>query len=73
MLVVAAGDGVLDNDGDVEGDALVASLVDVAEHGQVVLATDGSLTYTPDADFKGSDVFSYMAADGLDAPDVTDA
>jgi hypothetical protein len=58
--------GVLANDGDSEGDALTAELVDRPSHGTVVLAGDGSLTYAPDPDFAGLDRFTYRAADGED-------
>ena len=54
--------GVLGNDTDRNGDALTAALVSGPQHGQVTLESDGSFTYTPDADFNGSDSFRYRAA-----------
>jgi VCBS repeat-containing protein len=56
--------GVLGNDSDVEGDALSASLVSGPSHGTLSLAADGSLTYTPEANFNGTDSFTYMVSDG---------
>jgi VCBS repeat-containing protein len=62
-LTIAAGDGgVLDNDMYVAGAQAV--LVSGVAHGQVTLNSDGSFTYTPDAGYLGSDVFSYQAQYG---------
>ncbi|UCE03716.1 MAG: tandem-95 repeat protein, partial [Candidatus Latescibacterota bacterium] len=63
-LVVAA-PGVLANDADVDGDALAASVSTDPAHGTLTLAPDGGFTYAPDADFNGSDSFTYRVADGL--------
>ena len=52
------------NDTDTEGDATYALAPDGdATNGQVVLADDGSFTYTPDADFFGPDSFTYTLSD----------
>ena len=56
--------GVLGNDTDPDGDTLSATLVTDAAHGTLALAADGSFTYTPDADFNGTDSFTYTASDG---------
>jgi VCBS repeat-containing protein len=56
--------GVLSNDDDDDDDELTAELVDYAQHGTVAVAANGSLTYTPDADFHGIDEFTYKAYDG---------
>src|SRR5262249_36551233 len=37
-----------------------------AAHGIVVVDPDGSFTYTPNADFNGSDSFTFTASDGTD-------
>ncbi len=63
-LSVPAAGGVLANDADVDGDALTASVVTGAAHGEVALSADGSFVYTPDADYFGGDSFSYRANDG---------
>ncbi|MDO0972854.1 Ig-like domain-containing protein [Mycolicibacterium frederiksbergense] len=55
---------VLDNDADTDGDAIIAGLVMPASHGNVQLNADGSFTYTPGANFDGTDGFSYVASDG---------
>jgi PKD repeat protein len=62
-LTVAA-PGVLANDTDPDGDALIAQLVGSTANGTVSLQSDGSFTYTPNAGFTGDDSFSYTASDG---------
>ena len=62
-LVIPAA-GVLINDSDVDGDALDAVLVSDVSNGALTLNADGSFTYTPNADFNGSDSFTYKANDG---------
>jgi VCBS repeat-containing protein len=70
-LNVAAA-GVLGNDADVDGDALTAVLDTDVANGTLTLSANGSLSYTPDADFNGSDSFTYHANDGaLDSGIVT--
>jgi hypothetical protein len=58
VLTVTA-PGVLENDYDVDGDALSATLRTNVSHGVLVLLSDGSFTYTPDPDFFGTDSFTY--------------
>src|SRR5262249_28998314 len=62
-LTVAA-PGVRANDGDVDNDPLTLSVVDQPLHGSLTLNPDGSFTYTPAADFNGSDSFTYRLDDG---------
>ena len=62
-LTVAA-PGVLANDTDADGDPLSAVPADLPAHGSLSLNADGSFTYTPDADFAGSDRFTYRAFGG---------
>jgi putative cell wall-binding protein len=57
--------GVLGNDIAGDDDQLSAALVSPADHGTVFLAADGSFGYVPDTDFVGTDVFEYVATDGL--------
>ena len=56
--------GVLANDYDVDGDTLSATLVNGPANGSVVLDSDGSFVYSPDADFNGIDTFNYKVSDG---------
>ena len=56
--------GVLANDSDLEGDPLSAILVGGPAHGNVSLTADGAFTYTPAANFSGTDSFTYKANDG---------
>jgi hypothetical protein len=59
-LTIAA-PGVLGND--VDSHALTAAVLSSPTHGSLTLNADGSLTYTPDADYDGADSFSYRATD----------
>jgi VCBS repeat-containing protein len=56
--------GVLGNDTDPDGDPLTAVLVTGPSHGNLSLNANGSFSYTPAADFAGSDTFTYRASDG---------
>src|SRR5204862_307510 len=56
--------GVLANDTDVENSPLTAVLVSGPSQGALTLSSDGSFTYTPNADYNGADSFTYMANDG---------
>ncbi|HZN81648.1 MAG TPA: Ig-like domain-containing protein [Mycobacterium sp.] len=56
--------GVLANDTDAEANALTAQLAGKPANGTVTLRTDGSFTYSPNANFIGTDTFSYKASDG---------
>lgn len=62
-LTVAA-PGVLGNDSDVEGSTLTALVVASPAHGTLTLNADGSFRYTPQANYNGSDSFTYRANDG---------
>ncbi|NOG48609.1 MAG: tandem-95 repeat protein [Chloroflexi bacterium] len=59
-----AAPGVLTNDTDVDGDTLTAVLVVGPTNGTLTLNGDGSFIYTPNANFNGSDTFTYKANDG---------
>jgi len=63
-LTVNADSGVLVNDHDAQGDVMLASLFGGPQHGTVVLNTDGSFTYTPEAGYLGTDSFLYWVNDG---------
>ena len=63
-LAVFAED-LLANDTDVDGDALAATLVSGPANGILTFNADGSLTYLPNANFSGTDSFTYRASDGV--------
>jgi len=65
-LTVAA-PGILDNDTDSEAQTLQVVGNDPATHGTVLVDSDGSFTYRPDAGFIGTDQFQYGISDGIDA------
>ena len=54
---------VLDNDTDEENDALSISAVGTPAHGSAVISGN-SIRYTPNANYNGSDSFSYTVSDG---------
>jgi VCBS repeat-containing protein len=64
-LLTVAAPGVLTNDMDPDGDALTAELDTTTPNGSLVLNPGGAFTYTPDAEFHGTDTFTYHARDGL--------
>ena len=55
---------VLSNDSDIENDTLVVNSVTQGTNGSVVVNPDGTLTYTPDANFNGTDSVTYTVSDG---------
>ena len=63
-LLNVAAPGVLGNDNDGESDLLSAVLVSGPSNGSLTLNADGSFSYTPAANFSGSDSFTYKANDG---------
>lgn len=64
-LQVDRAHGVLANDSDPFGRALSAHLVAQPEHGKVVLAADGSFSYTPDGSDVQIDHFTYSDDNGV--------
>jgi VCBS repeat-containing protein len=65
---------VLASDTDVDGDTLSAQLVEGPAHGTVTLNENGTFTYVPDANYHGTDTFTYRPFDGAafgDAQTVT--
>lgn len=57
--------GVLANDTDVENHALAAYVELGPQHGTVALNPNGTFTYTPEANYHGTDSFTYFVTDGL--------
>ena len=56
---------MLATDTDLDGDAITVSSFSAssAEGGSVSVASDGAFTYTPSADFNGTDGFTYTITD----------
>jgi VCBS repeat-containing protein len=63
-LIVSIPDGVLKNDTDPEGSPLNATRLSGPSNGILAFNSAGSFTYTPNANFAGSDTFEYRASDG---------
>ncbi|MEV4642653.1 Ig-like domain-containing protein [Actinoplanes sp. NPDC049548] len=60
---VAVTRSVLGNDSDPDGDALHVQSVTTPAHGGAVVNGDNTITYTPDAGFKGPEAITYTLAD----------
>ena len=60
---------VLDNDSDIDGNPLTVSSVTQGNNGAVTIA-NGAVTYTPSANFNGTDSFTYTVADGQGGTDT---
>ncbi|MFA8435295.1 MAG: Ig-like domain-containing protein [Marinifilaceae bacterium] len=59
------GPNLLGNDSDPDGDKITVNITPVADvaHGQLTIHADGTYTYLPDADFQGTDSFTYEVCD----------
>ena len=55
---------VLANDSDPDGDTLTVVEVSAPAHGTAVVAAAGTVEYTPEPDFHGTDRFTYVVGDG---------
>jgi large repetitive protein len=69
-LLNVAKPGVLTNDTDADGNALTAVKLTDPLHGQLVFNADGSFTYAPEANWNGTDSFTYQASDGTVSSNV---
>ncbi|MGH1368913.1 MAG: Ig-like domain-containing protein, partial [Maritimibacter sp.] len=61
---------VIANDTDPEGDPLEVAELGEPENGTAELNPDGTVTYTPNTDFTGTDTFTYTVTDGNGGTDV---
>lgn len=61
---------VLTNDTDVDNDTLSIIDVTIPAHGKAVITTDGKISYTPDANYNGTDTFEYTVSDGKGGKDT---
>ncbi len=64
-LAVSAANGLLAGISDPDGDALTVVPAAAPANGSVIIAADGSFTYTPNAGFSGVDSFGYGVSDGI--------
>ena len=62
---------VLDNDYDVDGDALNITEVTQPSNGTAWINSGANVTYTPDSDYYGTDSFTYVISDGTDTTTAT--
>jgi hypothetical protein len=56
---------LIGNDSDPDGDTITVSAVGTAAHGTVVNHGDGTVTYTPAANYSGPDSFTYTLSDAV--------
>lgn len=56
---------VLDGDTDADGNPLSVKALAQPAHGTTSIAADGSITYVPEANWSGTDTFTYSAGDGV--------
>lgn len=71
-LTVNLANGVLNNDSDPDGDALIVdtSVLLAPATGQLTMASDGSFSYIPQANLFGAVSFQYQAVDSLNLSTV---
>ena len=63
-LAVSVAQGLLANDIDVDaGDTLTVVQLSSPSNGQLILESDGSFVYQPNAGFEGTDSFRYVVSD----------
>lgn len=55
---------VLNNDSDVDGDALSVTYVSPPQNGTAIINSDNTITYTPNSNFNGTETLSYTVSDG---------
>ena len=70
-LFVGGDNGVLANDTDADNDPLSASVVQQAQNGLLALNANGTFIYAPNADFFGTDTFTYVVNDFRDSEPAT--
>ena len=69
--LTVSGSGVLGNDYDADGDTLSAIMVTGPSNASAfTLNPDGSFSYTPSANFSGTDSFTYQVSDGTNQSNV---
>ncbi|MDA1053137.1 MAG: Ig-like domain-containing protein [Planctomycetota bacterium] len=71
VLTVTAANGVLANDTSQTSVALSATVNTQPANGTLTLSSNGSFTYTPNANFFGTNTFTYIASDGTNQSSAT--
>ena len=66
----AATINVLENDTDRDNDRLIIRSATQGKNGSVTINTDNTISYAPNANFCGTDTFTYVAGDGNGAMDT---
>ena len=61
---------MLGNDSDIDGGTLSILGTPTATNGTVTVNPDGTLNYTPNADFSGADTITYTVSDGQGGTDT---
>ncbi len=61
---------VLSNDSDPDGDAIELVQVSAPAMGTAIVNADGGVLYTPDANFEGTDSFTYLIRDNSEAAET---
>jgi fibronectin-binding autotransporter adhesin len=71
-LLSVPASGVLANDSDSDLNPITVVLSDLSsvQGGAVSVAANGGFTYNPPSNYTGTDSFSYIISDGLDATDI---
>ena len=64
-LLGSGNTSVVDNDLDIEGDTLTATVVDAPAHGTLTLNSNGTFSYEHDGSATTTDLFTYKANDGI--------
>ena len=70
VLTVTSTNSVLKNDVDPNGDPLTVTGKTVPAHGTLTMDSAGQFTYTPNANFNGTDSFNYTVSDGKGGTDT---
>ncbi len=73
LTTILGTNDLLLNDTDPDGDTLTVNTTPIAnvDNGTLVLNADGTFTYTPNADFNGTDSFIYEISDGNESDQAT--
>ncbi|MHA2211296.1 MAG: Ig-like domain-containing protein, partial [Candidatus Thorarchaeota archaeon] len=65
-LLILPAPGLLSNDYDVDGDTIFMNVLTYPQNGDYIIEGNGLLEYYPDADWYGTDSFTYKVGDGTD-------